>query len=76
VPPLISGCGVLSNGSFSLGGTGAVGQTCILLGASNLASPTLWTPVATNTAGANGVFSLSDQQATNYQQRFYRIWTP
>jgi hypothetical protein len=76
VPPLISSFGGLSDGSFSLGGTGAVGQICILLGASNLASPMAWTPIATNTADINGAFSLSDPEATNFQQRFYRIWTP
>jgi hypothetical protein len=76
VPPVISSCGVLSNGSFSLAGTGAVGQTCILLRASNLASPTVWAPIATNTADISGAFSLSDPQATNYARRFYRTWTP
>jgi Calcineurin-like phosphoesterase/Purple acid Phosphatase, N-terminal domain/Fibronectin type III domain len=76
VPPLISTFGALSNGSFSLGGTCAVGQTCILLAASNLVPPVAWSPVATNTADATAAFSFADPQATNRQQRFYRIWTP
>jgi Calcineurin-like phosphoesterase/Bacterial Ig domain/Purple acid Phosphatase, N-terminal domain len=76
LPPVISSFGTLSNGSFSLGGIGAASQTYILLTASNLASPMAWTPIATNAAGTNGAFSFSDLEATNYQQRFYRIRTP
>ena len=76
VPPLILSCGALSNGTFRLAGTAAVGQTCILLAASNLAPPVVWSPVISNTADATGAFSLSDPRATNYSQRFYRIWTP
>jgi hypothetical protein len=76
LPPVISSFGTLSNGSFSLGGIGATGQSYVLLTASNLAPPMAWTPIATNAAGTNGAFSFSDLEATNYQQRFYRIRTP
>ena len=76
VPPLLSSFGALSNGTFSLEGTAAVGQTCILLGASNLTTPMTWSYLATNAADLSGAFSLSDPQATNYARRFYRIWTP
>jgi hypothetical protein len=65
-----------ANGGFALGAIGETGRTCVLLAASNLAPPIVWTPVATNTADANGAFSFSDPQATNYQHRFYRIGTP
>ena len=75
-PPVVTSFGTLSNGSFALGGTGGVGQSYVLLTASNLASPMVWTPIATNTADINGAFGFSDLQATNYQQRFYRISTP
>jgi hypothetical protein len=75
-PPVISSGGMLSNGSFSLGGSGAANETYILLTASNLAAPMGWTPIATNTADSNGAFSFADLEATNYQQRFYRIRTP
>jgi hypothetical protein len=75
-PPVISSFGTLSNGSFALGGIGGAGQSYVLLTASNLALPIVWTPLATNTADVNGAFSFSDLQATNYQQRFYRIRTP
>jgi Calcineurin-like phosphoesterase/Purple acid Phosphatase, N-terminal domain len=76
VAPLISSFGTLSNGGFSLGGTCSVGQSCVLLVASNVAPPIVWTPIATNTANANGAFSVTDPLATNYPQRFYRIGTP
>jgi hypothetical protein len=59
-----------------VGGIGAAGQTYVLLATSDLASPVVWTPIATNTADANGTFSFSDPQATNYQHRFYRVGAP
>ena len=65
-----------TNGGFALSGIGAASQTYVLSAASNLASPMVWTPVATNTADANGTFSFSDPQATNHQHRFYRVGTP
>jgi cellulose 1,4-beta-cellobiosidase len=74
--PVISSVGTLTNGSFALEGVGAAGQTYVLLTASNLTPPLVWAPIATNTADANGAFSFADLQATNYQQRFYRITTP
>ena len=74
--PTISSYSVLSNGSFSLSGTGTVGQPCVLLVATNLAAPVVWTPVATSTVNGNGTFALSETQATNNQRRFYRVRTP
>jgi len=32
--------------------------------------------VLTNIADANGLFSFTDPQTTNYAQRFYRITVP
>jgi hypothetical protein len=64
------------NGGFIVSGTAAVGQVCVLLTASNLAPPVIWTPLATNVADSNGVFNFTDLAATNYQQQFYRIKTP
>ena len=75
VPPVISSAVMQTGGSFTLGGTGAAGQTYILLTASDLESP-VWTAIATNTADTNGVFNFNDAQATNFPQRFYRLATP
>jgi hypothetical protein len=65
-----------ARGGVAVGGIGAAGQTYVLLATSDLASPVVWTPIATNTADANGTFSFSDPQATNYQHRFYRVGAP
>jgi hypothetical protein len=74
--PATNHLGQGGNGGFALGAIGEAGRTCVLLAASNLAPPVVWAPIATNTADANGAFSFSDSQATNYQHRFYRIGTP
>jgi hypothetical protein len=74
--PELTSVGMLGNGTFSLSATGGAGQTFVLLGASNLAPPVGWWPLATNTAGTNGVINFSDPQATNFSQRFYRLLTP
>ena len=38
----------------------------------NLAPPVFWTTISTNTADINGLWQVTDLQATNYSQRFYR----
>jgi hypothetical protein len=73
IPPVFTGMGFLPNGGFSLSATGAPGETCVLLGVSNLAPPLVWLALATNTAYTNGVFGFTDAQATNFPQRFYRL---
>ena len=75
VPVIAAGTVTLTGGGFTLSGTGGAGQTYILLGAVNLVAP-VWTPIATNVAGTNGVFNFTDPDATNNSQRFYRITTP
>ena len=75
-PPYVTNMAILSDGSFTLGGTGAVSRPHILLTASNLVPPIVWSAIATNPADANGVFSFTDPQATNHQSRFYRVATP
>jgi autotransporter-associated beta strand protein len=75
VPPWFSAIASLGSGGMQLGGTGGVGQVYVLLSATNLA-PSVWIPIATNTANANGVFQFTDPQATNYVERFYRAVSP
>jgi len=72
-PPFITSVSEQSDGSFTLTGTGMVGQTYVLLTASNLVPPIDWASSATNTADTNGVFSFSDPQTTDSPQRFYRV---
>jgi hypothetical protein len=71
--PRIIGVGSNPGGSFDLTLAGAPGYTYVLETTTNLISFTNWLPVATNTLGTNGVWQFSDEQATNFVQRFYRL---
>jgi H+/gluconate symporter-like permease len=62
-----------ADGNFTVSGIAAAGQVCVLLAATNLVPPVMWTPIATNTADAQATFSMTDLQATNYPRRFYQI---
>ena len=74
-PPAITNLSMAAGQTaFTLTGTGTAGQVYVLLSATNL-PPVIWTPVATNTADANGVFQFTDLETTNYIQRFYRVMT-
>jgi autotransporter-associated beta strand protein len=75
VPVIAAGSLTFAGGGFTLGGTGGAGQTYILLMAADLVSPA-WTPIATNVADTNGIFSFTDPGATNNLQQFYRIRSP
>jgi len=73
VPPVITNAALISNGVFSVTGSGTAGQSYALMTTSNPAPPTIWTSIATNTADTSGFFSVSDPQAANFAQRFYRL---
>ena len=62
----------VSRTSFTLAGSGSPNAAYVLLTATNL-PPSAWLPVQTNSANAGGVFSFTDLNASNYQQRFYRV---
>jgi|GEM_PF-1668812 len=74
--PSFASVDMMSNGTFRLNVAGGAGQTFILLSASNLVPPLTWWPLATNSAGSNGLSSFSDAQAAYVPQRFYRLMTP
>jgi uncharacterized protein with beta-barrel porin domain len=71
--PQFSAITPASDGNFSFSGTGAAGVTYELDAATNLELPMLWFFVTNTVADQNGLFQLSDQSATNFPQRFYRI---
>ena len=75
-PARITNHTVLPNHTFSLSGTGVVSQTYILVAATNLAPPVVWTPLATNIAVLNGNFNFTDLTVTNFRTRFYRVNSP
>jgi hypothetical protein len=62
----------LSNGLFSMQVNGDAGPDYVLLTATNLTPPVNWLPIQTN-ASATPPFSFSDIEATNFNQRFYRV---
>jgi kumamolisin len=71
--PLITGIVVAGNGSVSLSLGGAPGYSYTLETTTNLILPDSWQPVATNTFGTNGVWQVTDMEATNFMHRFYRL---
>ena len=71
--PNIVGVGNGSDGSVTLGLTGAPGYTYVLEATTNLLPPADWLPTATNTLDTNGVWQFTDPNATNFPQRFYRL---
>lgn len=54
---------------------GIPGRAYLVQAATNLVSP-VWLTIATNTAGASGLFSFDDLDATNHPTRYYRSATP
>lgn len=73
-PPLtLTSCRKLPSGNFTIAASATNGQTCVLLGATNLAPPIIWVPIGTNSADTQGVFTCDDLMATNYSRRFYRV---
>ena len=73
ISPVIKAVAVNSGGGFNLSLGGTPGQTYVLEVKSDLSLTSVWEAIATNTIGADGAWQFNDGQATNYQQRFYRI---
>ena len=77
ISPVISSSKMAADrGSFTLTGAGTASQPYVLQTTSSLMPPVTWLPVTTNNAAASGAFSLTDPQAGNFTQRFYRVATP
>ena len=64
------------DGALKISGADAAGRRGVLLAATNLSSPTLWSAVATNTADDYGTLSFPAQPTTNHPQRFFRLQRP
>jgi uncharacterized repeat protein (TIGR03806 family) len=58
-----------TNNLFELGFAGVTGSNYVLEASTNLIN---WTPISTNNATTN-FFNLLDPDATNFQERFYRV---
>ena len=76
VPPLIVSNKPAADGVFQLAGTGPRGAVYRLLASTNIGLPPANWLQLTNATFSGGVFTFTDQQATNYARRFYRIATP
>ncbi len=75
-PPQITNIVQSAGGSVTLSGTGPSGAAYRMLTTTNLLLPlNNWTPAATGYF-SGGVFDFTDNQATNYPLRFYRVVTP
>lgn len=74
--PVITNLVRTATGNFTVSGIATPGQICVLLAATNLAPPVIWTPIGTNTVNAQASFTMTDLQATNYPRRFYQLWQP
>ena len=74
--PLIMAITLTSTQGSLLTLNSGLGQNYTLLATTNLLAPiTAWSVVSTGTAPV-GPFVLTDPEATNYPQRFYRIRSP
>lgn len=76
VPPVITSTGPSIAGAFQLNGTGPRGSAYHVLASTDLAQPIAAWSVLTNASFAGGVFNFTDNQASGFSQRFYRIATP
>jgi hypothetical protein len=56
--------------------TGEPGQTYVLEATTNLTSPVIWLPMATNTLGTNGLWQFTDPQSPYFTQRFFQLEFP
>jgi hypothetical protein len=75
-PPLIKSIVPNLGGDVTLTGNGPVGETYQVLATTNVELPLVnWTTVDAGVF-TGGIFNVTDTQATNYPQRFYRIATP
>ncbi|MGN6643173.1 MAG: hypothetical protein ACTHKU_09235, partial [Verrucomicrobiota bacterium] len=75
-PPQITQVGLGPGNTFAISGTGPAGQAYRILAATNLAMPiNAWAEAGTGIFNG-GVFSFTDDMATNFPQRFYRAVTP
>jgi hypothetical protein len=66
-----------ANGSVTLSLQTAPNVSSRVLATTNLAPPSVWLPVYTNSnAGSSGQWQFTDTNTANYRVRFYRASTP
>jgi autotransporter-associated beta strand protein len=76
-PPSVSlSIASLPNVQMRVSGRGFAGLIYVLEGTSSLNPPTIWKPLDTNTAAADGAFGFLDESSPSSPRRFYRVWSP
>ncbi|MGH7940209.1 MAG: family 16 glycosylhydrolase [Limisphaerales bacterium] len=65
-----------ADGNYDFNGDGAAYTTYALEAATNLSQPVAWLVITSAIADASGAFQLSDVEATNFADRFYRVTQP
>ena len=66
----------VSNKAMVLKLASAPGSTNRLWAATNLNSPITWLAIATNVAGSNGLYQVTDTNTSGKAMKFYRVSTP
>lgn len=72
----ITGVTTLPNGTALISFAGIPNYTYLIQATTNLTPTIVWTTIATNMAGTNGLFQYNDLDSTNYPTRYYRTTTP
>jgi hypothetical protein len=77
VPPLLSGAGPMSNGSFQFTATerGSAIQTVLIQASANLADPNSWAQIGSVYPSTNP-FTFTDTNSFQFPRRFYRMVVP
>jgi hypothetical protein len=75
-PPTISNLKVSGNNFIFSGTGGTQGNSYTVLSSTNLSLPSAWTPIATNTFGAAGTFSVTNTISAGVPADFFRISVP
>ncbi len=73
-PVTITGLSILGDGTSQFSFTGLPYYTYLIQGTADLTPPISWTTLGTNTAGTNGLIQFIDANATNFPNRYYRIF--
>jgi|GEM_PF-1868719 len=68
-PIRLTGVAATGNGPFQLHVSATTNLALVIQASTNLAG---WFPIFTNTTSAGGTFDFTDNQSTNWPQRFYR----
>jgi hypothetical protein len=74
-PPTMLSLSVSGDPAAQISCSGTPGATYLIQATTNLGNPSSWVTIGTNVAGANGLFTYMDSDATNYPSRFYRATT-